>query len=143
MRIPPFVVSSSIAEGAVVPPGPLFEVVTFSEPMDTAAVTTSSFDLHGILDAVDYAPAFFSWDPTATILTISYSALPVDDYTETLFASGFPDLGGLNLDNNFVVDFCSSSTGACPVSTVPEPSNLVLLGVSILGFAFARRHKAA
>jgi methionine-rich copper-binding protein CopC len=103
--VPPFVVSSSIANNAVLTPGNLTEVVTFSETMNTAFTTASSFDLHGNIRNVDYAAASFSWDSTGKILTLNYSALPSDAYTLTLFAGGFSDLAGNTMTANFVVNF--------------------------------------
>jgi hypothetical protein len=103
--VPPFVVSSSIANNAVLTPGNLTEVATFSEPMNTSFTTASSFDLHGNYRNVDYAAASFSWDQTGTVLTINYTKLPTDAYTLTLFAGGFSDLAGNTMTANFVVNF--------------------------------------
>ena len=102
--VPPALVSSSIANKAVLSPGNLTEVITFSEPMNTAFTTASSFDLHGNFRNVDYAAASISWDPTGTILTINYSALPSDAYTLTLYAGGFADLAGNTLIGSYVVE---------------------------------------
>jgi hypothetical protein len=134
--VPPSVVASSIPNGAILPTRPLTEVFTFSEPINTAFTTAASFDLHGFNHAANYTPASFSWDPTGTILTINYSNLLVDNYKETLFASGFKDLVGLDLTNNFAVSFCASDNGACPApTTVPEPATVRLfaLGALVLG----------
>jgi hypothetical protein len=105
--VPPGVVASSIANGAIVATGPLTEVITFSEPMNTAFTTAASFNLHGFNHAADYGPNSFSWDATGTILTTNYLGLPVDNYTETLFASSFADIVGLDLTSNFAVSFNS------------------------------------
>ena len=66
-NVAPFVVSSSV-DGQVFSPAPadVTEVVTFSQPMDTAFTTASSFDLFGNYRNVHYAAASFSWDPTGT-----------------------------------------------------------------------------
>ena len=102
-NVAPYVVSSSV-DGQVFSPAPanVTEVVTFSEPMNTAFTTAASFDLLGNYRNVHYAAASFSWDPTGTILTINYVNLPDDTYTLTLFASGFQDLVGHPLASDYV-----------------------------------------
>jgi methionine-rich copper-binding protein CopC len=97
-NVAPTVIGTSIEEGDTSAGPDITYVATFSEPMDTASVTASSFNLHGDFRNVDYAADSFSWDATGTILTINYSNLPDDQYTETLFSSSFPDLVGLALD---------------------------------------------
>ncbi len=81
------------------------EVVTFSQPMDTSFTTSSSFNLYGNYNNVNYAAASFSWDPTGTILTINYDNLPNDMYTLTLYASGFENAVGIPLASNYVANF--------------------------------------
>lgn len=135
--VPPSVVSGSIPNGSVLPPGPLTDVITFSEPMNTSSTTSSSFDLRGILHGVNYSAASFSWDPTGTVFTINYASLPVDKYTETLFANGFENLVGLHLTSNYTQDFCMTNTGGCPSSVVPEPSSAGLLGLTLLAIGSA------
>jgi PEP-CTERM motif len=143
----PFVVSSSISNGNVFSPGPVTEVVVFSDPMQTSMVTNSSIDLAGQIQNISYAPDSFSWDPTDTLLAINYLSLPTDNYTLTLLASDFADFGPPpdNLASNFVVDFCVSSTTSCPAQPVPEPSAIGLFGFGIVltGLALARRRKVA
>src|SRR5262249_36029961 len=74
-NVPPSVIDSSVHDGDVFSPEPydLTEVVTFSEPMDTAFTTASSFDLLGIYRSVHYAAASFSWSADGTQLTINYT----------------------------------------------------------------------
>ena len=119
----PTIVSSSV-DGQVFSPAPanVTEVVTFSQPMDTAFTTASSFDLHGNFRNVHYAAASFSWDPTGTMLTINYDNLPDDTYTLTLFASGFQNLVGIPLASDYVANFAVAlGTAAFPTPFTPVP----------------------
>ena len=111
--VPPVVVSSSIANGAVLAPGNITEVITFSKPIQPASVTTSDIELFGEVRGVFYTPTF-SFDATSTILTINYSNLPSDAYQFTLLAGpgNFLSLAGVPLQNNYVVNF------TLPVGTV-------------------------
>jgi hypothetical protein len=69
---------------------------------------------------VTYAAASFSWDPTDTILTINYTGLPDDDYTLTLFASGFENTVGIPLGSNYVANFAVTlGTAAFPTPLKP------------------------
>jgi protocatechuate 3,4-dioxygenase beta subunit/methionine-rich copper-binding protein CopC len=123
-NVAPSVVSSSVADGDVFSPAPfnLTEVVTFSEPMNTAATTAASFDLHGNFRNQDIAADSFSWDATGTVLTINYANLPDDTYTLTLLAGGFQDLVGLAPASNFTVDFAVAlGTAAYPTPMTPVP----------------------
>jgi hypothetical protein len=97
-NLPPTVVATSIEEGAVLPIGSLTYQVTFSEPIVTAGVSASSFDLHGDFRNIHYTPTSFSFDATNTVLTIHYASLPDDRYTITLFSSAFKDRVLFRLD---------------------------------------------
>ncbi len=121
--VPPVVVSSSIPDGAVLTPGNLTEVITFSKPIQPSSVSTSDIQLYGELRNVFYNPSSISFDPTDTILTISYSSLPSDAYQFTLIAGpgNFLSNAGVPLQNNFVVNFTmpvgtASITGLMSVS---------------------------
>lgn len=104
--VPPFVSASSISNGAsFLAPATITEVVTFSEPMNTAITSASSFNLHGVQLGADYAATSFGWSPTGTQLTIHYAALPADAYTLTLHAAGFQDLVGLPLASDYLLNF--------------------------------------
>ena len=85
--VPPIVVSSSIADGAVLSPGPLTEVITFSEPIQPSSANRLR---HRALRRgpwhIEYTPSSISFDPTDTILTITYASLPTDAYQFTLVA---------------------------------------------------------
>jgi hypothetical protein len=123
-NVPPSVVSSSVNPGDVFSPAPynLTEVVTFSEPMNTALTTLSSFDLLGIYRNQHIAAASFSWDATGTMLTINYANLPDDSYTLTLFASSFQDLVGLPLASDYTLNFAVAlGTVALPTPLTPVP----------------------
>ena len=105
--VPPIVVSSSIADGAVVPPGPLTEVITFNEPIQPASANDSDILLFGEVRGIDYSPSSISFDPTDTILTITYDNLPTDAYQFTLVAGpeNFLSLAGVPLQNSYVINF--------------------------------------
>ena len=105
--VPPVVVSSSIPDGAVLSPGPLTEVITFNEPIQPSSVSSSDVLLFGEIRGVEYSPSSISFDPTDTILTITYSSLPTDAYQFVLEAgpSNFLSLAGVPLQNNFVINF--------------------------------------
>ena len=104
--VPPVVVSSSIPNGAVLAPGNITEVVTFSKPIQPSSVTTSDIELQGEIRDISYTPTF-SFDPTDTILTINYSNLPSDAYQFTLVAGpgNFLSLAGVPLQASYVVNF--------------------------------------
>ncbi len=120
--VAPVVVSSSIPDGAVLPPGPLTEVITFNEPIQPSSVSDSDISLVGEVRGISYTPSSFSFDPTDTILTINYSSLPTDAYQFTLVAgpSNFLSDAGVPLASNFVINFTmpagtSSITNMQPV----------------------------
>jgi len=104
--VPPVVVSSSIADGAVLAPGNVTEVITFSKPIQPSSVSTSDISLLGEIRGISYTPTF-SFDPTDTILTVNYANLPTDAYQFTLDAGpgNFLSLAGVPLQNNYVVNF--------------------------------------
>ena len=96
--VPPDVIATSIEEGDVDPAGNLTYVVSFQEPINPSSVSTSSFDLHGIYRSADYGAVSYAFNANDTTLTINYTGLPQDDYTLTLFSSGFMDQAGYFLD---------------------------------------------
>ena len=118
----PVIISSSI-DGQVFSPAPadVTEVVTFNQPMNTSFTTQSSFSLEGNFLNVSYAAASFSWDPTGTILTINYDNRPNDTYSLTLFASGFENLVGIPLADNYVANFAVRAGNARPFPTPFTP----------------------
>ena len=105
--VPPVVVSSSIADGAVLSPGPLTEVITFSKPIQPSSANDSDILLFGEVRGIEYTPSSISFDPTDTILTITYSNLPVDAYQFTLLGGpvNFLSDAGVPLQNSFVINF--------------------------------------
>ena len=83
--VPPVVVSSSIANGAVLAPGNVTEVITFSKPIQPSSVSTADIFLLGEIRDVSYTPTIsFDFDLADTVLTLSYSNLPTDAYKFTL-----------------------------------------------------------
>ena len=132
-NVAPTIISSSIANGDVFSPAPanITEVVTFSQPMDTTFTTGASFDLQGQYRNQEIAAASFSWDPTGTILTINFANVPDDDYTLTLFASGFENIVGIPLASDYVVNFAVTLGTAAfptPLTAVPPLGDLIYTG---------------
>ena len=120
--VPPVVVSSSIADGAVLSPGALTEVITFSKPIQPASANDSDILLQGEIRGVEYTPSSISFDPTDTIMTITYASLPSDAYQFELLAgpANFLSAAGVPLQNNFVINFTmpagtTTITGLQPV----------------------------
>ena len=118
--VPPYIVSSSIADGSIFSPAPqdVTEVITFSEPMNTSL--TPTIDLFGEIRNVHYAASSESYDSTGTVLTIQYNNLPSDAYQFNLFTSGFQDLAGNTLVSGLTTNFevtagTTSLSGLTPV----------------------------
>jgi protocatechuate 3,4-dioxygenase beta subunit len=119
--IPPYIVSSSLANGSVFSPAPqtVTDVITFSEPMITT-IDPSSIDLFGEFRNVHYAASSASYDSTGTVLTITYDNLPSDAYQFNLYTFGFHDLAGNQLVSGLTTNFevltgTTSITGMTPV----------------------------
>ena len=120
--VPPVVVSSSIPDGAVLSPGPLTEVITFSKPIQPSSANDSDIILFGEVRGIEYTPSSISFDPTDTILTITYSNIPVDAYEFVLEAGpdNFLSQANVPLQNSFVINFTvpagtSTISGLTPV----------------------------
>ncbi len=96
----PRVIASSIQQGDVLPVGSLTYTVDFSEPMNTANLDSSDFELRGNFMGVSYPADASSWNPSGTQLTLQYSNLPQDAYTLTLLSGNtqLEDLVGWDLD---------------------------------------------
>jgi hypothetical protein len=130
--VPPAVVSSSIANGAVLPPGTVTEVVTFSKPIQPSSVGASDIALYGEIRGLSYTPASINFDPTDTILTITYSNVPTDAYQFTLEAGphNFLSDSGVPLPSNdtinFVVQAGTSALGG--LQPINPPGSLVYEG---------------
>jgi hypothetical protein len=130
-NVPPQLLSSTISNGQIFTDGSsVTDVLTFSEPMNTALVTGAAFQLLGTYRGVSYSPASLTWDPTNTILTVTYKNLPDDGYTGTLFASFFQDPVGLTLlGGDQSVTFTIDGTGPfalpTPVQSVSALGSLV------------------
>jgi protocatechuate 3,4-dioxygenase beta subunit len=116
-NLPPSVVMTSPTEGANLVGDPTTITITWSESMNTAFTTASSFTLQGNFRGASYAPDTFTWSPDGTQLTITYNTLPDDTYTLTLFGSGFEDGVGLTATSNTTLDFTldHDATAAFPV----------------------------
>ena len=120
--VAPVVVSSSIADGSVLSPGPLTEVITFNEPIQPSSANDSDILLYGEVRGIEYAPSSISFDPTDTIMTITYASLPTDNYQFVLEAgpSNFLSNAGVPLQSSFVINFTlvggtTNITGLQPV----------------------------
>src|SRR5262249_7017704 len=113
-NIAPRATATSIAPGAVVPPGSLSYQVTFSEQMLASNLSSDDFSLRGNARAVNYSARRFSFNPSGTVLTLNYAALPDENYTLAWVsgASGgtnFTDLTGNALDGEFSGSFPSGN----------------------------------
>jgi Bacterial pre-peptidase C-terminal domain len=102
----PRVTATSVAPSGVLPPGALSYQLTFDRAMKVANLSTDDFSLRGNLLGVNYSPASYSYDPSGTVLTLNYTALPEDNYTLTLVSgvadgSNFTDAAGNQLDGEF------------------------------------------
>jgi hypothetical protein len=136
-NLPPVVVSTNPADNGDVTSGNPFTFdVFFSEPMNTSATTSSSFNLHGNFRNADYSAASFSWSPDGTELSITYASLPDDNYTMTLFSGGFQDLVGYFLNgvgdgtgsdftSSFNFDIETAQAFPTPLNAVPPLGGLV------------------
>ncbi len=60
--------------------------MTFNEPIQPSSANDSDILLFGEVRGIDYTPSSISFDPTDTILTITYDNLPSDAYQFTLQA---------------------------------------------------------
>jgi hypothetical protein len=143
-NVPPSVVSVSIlgsdgntyAPGSFIPTGTTEEIVTFSETMNTSFTTASSFALQGVYRGVSYSSASFSWDVTGTVLTITYSNLPDDLYSATLYQSGFEDGVDLQLSSDYTfgykadIDITGTANFPTPVQLVGPAGSLVYQGTT-------------
>src|SRR5262249_38465783 len=96
----PWVVGSSVQEGAVLAPGTLSYVATFNEPMLAGNLTADDFSLLGTIKNVTYTPTSFTFSADGTQVTLNYAGLPEDNYTLTLISGNgrFEDLAGFDLD---------------------------------------------
>ena len=105
--MPPAVVSSSIADGAVLAQGELTEVVTFNKAIQPSSVSSADILLDGEVRGVNYSPSTISFDSTDTILTITYAHLPSDAYQFTLDAglANFLSAAGVPLPGSYVLNF--------------------------------------
>ena len=134
----PYITSSSIQGGAVLAVSSTFTyTATFSEAMAATSLDTTDFSLLGLMRNVTYTPTSFVYGTGNTVLTLTYTNLPEDNYTLTLLSGDarFEDVAGNDLDGeanfpmppnhsgngtaggNFVLNFSSDST----TSAFPTP----------------------
>ncbi len=75
--------------------------------MQPSSANDSDILLYGEIRGVEYAPTSISFDPTDTILTITYADVPSDAYQFTLLAgpNNFLSTAGVPLQNSFVINF--------------------------------------
>ena len=122
--VPPTVVKTSIAEGALVQSTTLTIKITFSEPMNTTVFNVyESMSLFGMYTFNSYTPTSYSWNTSGTVLTLNFTGMVDDSYTLTLFSAtpynsfGFQDLAGNPLaPGDFNLDFVLDS------KTIPLPA---------------------
>lgn len=95
-----------------------------------------------------YGPAVNNPDGTATsgsaFAFSMFSDLPgTIPVLTTDTINGFASILNVNLDGSITVTNFSRETTIGPVSSVPEPSAIVLLGTALAGFAVSIRRKAS
>ncbi|MBN2474707.1 MAG: pre-peptidase C-terminal domain-containing protein [Pirellulales bacterium] len=97
--VAPRLVQSSLAQGDLLPPGPLVYTARFDEPLDAARLDPADFVLTGLFSG-QHVPAAFGYDPATSTLTVALAALPEDDYLLRLASSNeaLTDLTGNLLD---------------------------------------------
>jgi ELWxxDGT repeat protein len=97
---PPRVISSTIQEGDAPASGNLTLTIQFNEPMRSANLDLGDLQLLEIGLNLSYAPASWGYDPTGTILTVTYAGLPDDSYAFMLRSGDgrFEDVVGIDLD---------------------------------------------
>ena len=122
---------------SVLPAGDLTEVVTFSEPMDTALTNPSSFDLFGDVRNVHYAAASFSWDPTGTQLTINYTTCRPTPTRSPSSPRGFPTWPATTWPAT------SSSTSRLPFGTGNFPTLTPFLPLGSLVYQGTSRSRSS
>ena len=138
--VPPDVVSSSIADGAVLLAGDDHRG-RHVQQADSAGArsTTPTSSLYGEVRGKSYTPSSISFDPTDTILTITYTSLPTDAYQFTLEAgpSNFLSNAGVPLQNSFVINF------TVPVRHEPDHRPPAGLAARQPGLRYHDRRRAA
>jgi subtilisin family serine protease len=145
-RLPPRIVSASVAEGDILEPGDLTVTIAFDEPMSTASIDPSDTALFGLYRGTFHLPVM-SFDPTGTVMTLEYFGLPDDSYSLRLFSgdSAFEDLTGNDLDGeptgfptgdgveggDFVLNFAIDPAAPSPLGAfapVLPPGSLIFEG---------------
>lgn len=98
-QTPPVVVASSLVDGAIIPTGNWTYTATFSKPMKVANLDSSDCYLVGQTSGGRY-PTTYVFDATGTVLTLTFTGLPEDSYTLTLYSGDgrFEDVSGRDLD---------------------------------------------
>ena len=96
---PPRVTNSSIQAGDILPAGNLAYTARFNDRMKNATLDAADFALRGQVTGA-WTPSSWSYNTNTSTLAISYTNLPEDDYTLTLYSGDgrFEDIEGLSLD---------------------------------------------
>lgn len=147
----PTVLASSIEEGSTVLSSSLRRridlEIEFSEPIEIANLSQSSGTLLGTATGTFHPFASAEWDPTQTVLSLTYLDLPEDSYQLTLFSGDFAfedtslldgwDLDGDNDGNeggDFVLNFALDITAVpFPQSERLSPAGSLIYETSSLG----------
>jgi hypothetical protein len=98
----PRIISSSLAAGAVLSPGPLLYTAVFDSPLDATALDAADIALTGVSSGA-HAPTSLSYDEATRTLTVQFAALGEDDYTMSLVsaAEALQDVAGNPLDGEY------------------------------------------
>ncbi|WP_164100707.1 pre-peptidase C-terminal domain-containing protein [Candidatus Laterigemmans baculatus] len=141
----PRVVGVSPQSGAVAASGDFEVTITFSEPIDAAALDPSGLTLAGHFREGHFTHDSLQWNAEGTALTLSYSSLPDDRYALTIPSGvdGIQDLLGWQLDGEgqavpsgdgfeggsfryiFAVDPSSAASFSAPLYPVAPAGSLI------------------
>ncbi len=99
---PPTVVSTSVGEGQVLPPGNVEITIEFSEPLNAAVLNSADVALVNLSTGASFGTTSFHLDESGQILTLDYASLSEGGYELRLFSSStaFVDLSGNRLDGD-------------------------------------------
>ncbi|MBX6311548.1 MAG: Ig-like domain-containing protein [Isosphaeraceae bacterium] len=119
----PRVTATSPADGATDVPTNATVRVTFSQPMNTATFTTSTFQLRNASGST--VPTTFSYDSTTNTAILTPSSALANSASYTIFVqggtSGVKSSAGVPLASNFTASFTTAA--AVPRVTATNPAN--------------------
>lgn len=146
----PTVISSTIADGQVLPVGGLSFSAAFSEDLDGTNIGPEDIGLYDSISETFYAAVSGAYNASNRTYTASFASLPEGLYSLFLFSTAFRDLVGNALDgdgdgtsngsgaNNFVVHFATDTDRAfnVPLRAV-NPGGSLIYEATTLGVSHA------